>query len=197
MIRRPPRYTLFPYTTLFRSDCRISGMLASLAGLEKAVKENNETEKKFSLDRITLMYGITMFIGGIPLIYLGDEIGELNDYSYQQDPAKAADSRWVHRVPYDWKVWSHRDDESTIAGTLWSRIRKMVEIRKSHPVFSVQNIEVPWEYNKHIFSFIKRSEDETVHVVVNFSEHRIRLDSSVFNCFDEMPTDLMTGNTYP
>ena len=110
-------------------------MLASLAGLEKAVTENNETEKKYALDRITLMYGITMFIGGIPLIYLGDEIGELNDYSYQQDPSKAADSRWVHRPAYDWEAWSHRDDESTIAGTLWNRIKKLVEIRKTHPVF--------------------------------------------------------------
>ena len=55
------------------------------------------------------MFGITMFIGGIPLIYLGDEIGELNDYSYRDDPSKAADSRWVHRVKYDWDAWNHRD----------------------------------------------------------------------------------------
>ncbi len=178
-------------------DCRISGMLASLAGLEKALDENNEIEKKFSLDRITLMYAITMFIGGIPLIYLGDEIGERNDYSYQNDPSKAGDSRWVHRVPYDWDAWNHRDDGSTIAGTLWNRIKKLVEIRKSHPVFSVQNIEVPLEYNQHIFSFIKRSDEETVHVVVNFSEHRVQLPASVFNCFEKMPTDLLTGTEYP
>ncbi len=178
-------------------DCRISGMLASLAGLEKALDEGNEIERKFSLDRITLMYGITMFIGGIPLIYLGDEIGELNDYSYQQDPAKAGDSRWVHRVPYDWKAWDHRDDESTVAGTLWNRVKKLAEIRKSHPVFSVQNIEVPLEYNQHVFSFVKRNENETVHVVVNFSEHRIQLPVSVLNCFEKAPTDLMTGKEYP
>ena len=178
-------------------DCRISGMLASLAGLEKALAENNETEKRYSLDRISLMFGITMFIGGIPLIYLGDEIGELNDYSYRDDPSKAGDSRWVHRVKYDWDAWNHRDDTSTIAGTLWNRIKKLIAIRKSHPVFSVQNIEVPLEYNRHIFSFIKRSENETVHVVVNFSEHRVQVDPAVFNCFDAMPTDLLTGNTYP
>ena len=177
-------------------DCRISGMLASLAGLEKALAENNETEIRYSLDRITLLFGITMFIGGIPLIYLGDEIGETNDYSFLQDPEKSGDSRWVHRVAYDWEAWKHRNDKTTPAGILWNRIKKLIEIRKSHPVFSVQNIEVPWEYNKHIFSFIKRSENETVHVVVNFSEHRIQLDASVFNCFDEMPTDLVSGNSY-
>src|SRR5688572_31078788 len=30
MIRRPPRSTLFPYTTLFRSACRITVMLLTL-----------------------------------------------------------------------------------------------------------------------------------------------------------------------
>ena len=118
-------------------------MLASLAGLEKALDENNETEIQFSLDRIQLLFGITMFIGGMPLIYLGDEIGELNDYSFTEDPDKKDDSRWVHRVHYDWKAWKKRSDENTVAGTLWSRIKKMIEIRKSHSVFAVQNIEVP------------------------------------------------------
>src|SRR5256885_14518081 len=35
MIRRPPRSTLFPYTTLFRSGCGKSTALRMLAGLEK------------------------------------------------------------------------------------------------------------------------------------------------------------------
>ena len=178
-------------------DCRISGMLASLAGLEKALAENNETEIQYSLDRIQLLFGIIMFIGGMPLIYLGDEIGELNDYSYTEDPDKKDDSRWVHRVHYDWNAWKKRNDENTVAGTLWNRIKNLIAIRKSHPVFSVQNIEVPLEYNQHIFTFIKRSENETVHVVVNFSEHRVQLPASVFNCFDNAPTDLLTGKEYP
>ena len=177
-------------------DCRISGMLASLAGLEKALEEGNDLEIRYSLDRITLMFGITMFIGGMPLIYLGDEIGELNDYSYLESDEKRSDSRWVHRVAYDWKSWEHRDDETTVAGALWNRIKKLVAIRKSHPVFSVQNIEVPLEYNKHIFSFIKQNGEETVHVLVNFSEHRIGLDASIFNVFETAPTDLITGKTY-
>src|SRR5256885_14078875 len=32
MIRRPPRSTLFPYTTLFRSEALVDGCLAELAG---------------------------------------------------------------------------------------------------------------------------------------------------------------------
>src|SRR5687768_17907227 len=37
MIRRPPRSTLFPYTTLFRSS-RISGMVRSSGGLSECVR---------------------------------------------------------------------------------------------------------------------------------------------------------------
>src|SRR3712207_6962542 len=33
MIRRPPRSTLFPYTTLFRSECSAAGLPRSLLGL--------------------------------------------------------------------------------------------------------------------------------------------------------------------
>ena len=78
-------------------DARISGTCASLAGLEKALFEETAREVDLALRRILLIHGVILTIGGIPLIYLGDEIGTLNQYSYKNDPAKADDSRWVHR----------------------------------------------------------------------------------------------------
>src|SRR2546428_1483803 len=38
MIRRPPRSTLFPYTTLFRSEQGIGDLLADVAGAEHAAE---------------------------------------------------------------------------------------------------------------------------------------------------------------
>src|SRR3712207_8690418 len=35
MIRRPPRSTLFPYTTLFRSECENAGDVIEVAGLDQ------------------------------------------------------------------------------------------------------------------------------------------------------------------
>ena len=69
-------------------DCRISGTCASLAGLEKALNEETEAEVELALRRILLIHGIILTIGGIPLLYLGDEIGQLNDYSYTTIPPK-------------------------------------------------------------------------------------------------------------
>src|SRR3989442_15063720 len=37
MIRRPPRSTLFPYTTLFRSVCRMAETLASAAEIPTTI----------------------------------------------------------------------------------------------------------------------------------------------------------------
>src|ERR1039458_3018779 len=36
MIRRPPRSTLFPYTTLFRSGAMFAGLMASSTGLAQS-----------------------------------------------------------------------------------------------------------------------------------------------------------------
>src|SRR3712207_8207061 len=45
MIRRPPRSTLFPYTTLFRSDHALEGGVpAVLAGVEVAVALHDPAE---------------------------------------------------------------------------------------------------------------------------------------------------------
>ena len=78
-------------------DARISGTLASLAGLERALHTQDAGEIELAMRRILLLHGIILSVGGIPLIYLGDEVGTLNDYSYRDDPAKVDDSRWVHR----------------------------------------------------------------------------------------------------
>src|SRR6056297_3013567 len=84
-------------------DLRISGTLASLAGLEAALEAGDSTLIEAAVQRINLLRSIMLSAGGIPLIYLGDEWGMLNDYTFLSDPAKAADSRWVHRSRQRWE----------------------------------------------------------------------------------------------
>ena len=93
-------------------DCRISGTCASLAGLEKALKEEGTPEVELAIKRILLIHGMILTAGGIPLLYLGDEIGTLNDYSYQDDPAHKQDSRWVHRVKANSELYANRLDQT-------------------------------------------------------------------------------------
>ncbi len=92
-------------------DARISGTCASLAGLEKAIMDETTTDVDLAIRRISLIHSIIITIGGIPLIYLNDEIGLLNDYGYRDDPAKAHDSRWVHRSVTNWEKVALRQDQ--------------------------------------------------------------------------------------
>ncbi|KAJ9636915.1 uncharacterized protein PV06_08252 [Exophiala oligosperma] len=104
-------------------DCRISGTTASLAGLESG--------QDGALERILLAYSVAMSTGGIPLIYLGDEVGQLNDYSYLNDPAKMDDSRWVNRPWYPEQRYNERHDPDTTAGRLFSGMKHLIQLRKT------------------------------------------------------------------
>ncbi|MGL4321445.1 MAG: alpha-amylase family glycosyl hydrolase, partial [Paracoccaceae bacterium] len=83
-------------------DKRISGSLAALAGLEKAVSEGDRGAADLAVQRILMGHALIAAFGGIPLIYMGDEVALLNDYSYRDVPEHAHDSRWVHRPRMDW-----------------------------------------------------------------------------------------------
>lgn len=160
-------------------DCRISGMCASLAGLEKALKEEGPPEVELAIKRILLMHGMILTAGGIPLLYLGDEIGTLNDYSYQDDPAHKQDSRWVHRVKANWELYSNRLDTNTIQGRVYQGLQNLIRLRKTQPVFSGSNMEIILTENDHVLGFIRRSENGQVVVFVNFSESQQVIPSRV------------------
>ena len=75
------------------------------------------------------------FLSGVPVLYSGDEIAQLNDYSYHDDPLKAEDSRYLHRGDLDWKKAARRKLVKTPEGRIFRAIRKMEEIRALHPAF--------------------------------------------------------------
>jgi glycosidase len=180
-------------------DCRISGSCASLAGLEKAVKEETEVEVDLAIQRILMIHSIILSMGGIPLIYLGDEIAILNDYSYQDDPAKSGDSRWVHRPFTDWKKYDRRKDKHTPEGKLFQALLKLIEIRKEHSVFASGEkhaTEVLDVGNDHVYGYVRSYFNEKVIVMANFSE-REQIVS-----IDRIPSmiwpgkDLVSGEEY-
>jgi glycosidase len=152
-------------------DCRISGTCASLAGLEKALEEEVPGEVELSIRRILLIHGVIMTVGGLPLLYLGDEIATLNDYSYRDDPGKARDSRWVHRPRADWDRYARRDDPETVEGRVYQGLRKLMNLRKSHSVFTGGQLETAWTENEHVLGFIRARAGKRVILFANFSEH--------------------------
>ncbi len=163
-------------------DCRISGTGASLAGLEQALTAleagapDGQTLLDHAVRRILLIHGIILSIGGIPLLYLGDEIGTLNDYGYRDDPAKADDSRWVHRPATDWERMKRRDDPSTLEGRIYSGLKHMIAQRKAQSIFAGGDMRVLETASDHVFAYQRSGASSDgapggrVIVLANFSE---------------------------
>lgn len=164
-------------------DCRISGTCASLAGLEKALREETPVEVDLAIKRILLIHAVILTVGGIPLIYLGDEIGTLNDYDYSRDPAKAGDSRWTHRPATDWSKMSARKKPSTVEGRVYSGLRALIELRKRHPGFGGGATEVMSTGSEHVLGYIRQAEGQRILVLANFSEQEQPLSENVFRVY--------------
>jgi amylosucrase len=109
-------------------DARIAGTTASLAGIA-AGDAGGE-------DRVVLAHALAMSTGGIPLLYLGDEVAQLNDDTFQDDPERRGDSRWAHRPLRSTARYAQRLDESTVAGRVFTRLRGLIEVRAATPEFA-------------------------------------------------------------
>ncbi|KPL73089.1 amylosucrase [Ornatilinea apprima] len=164
-------------------DARISGTCASLAGLEKALTENSEEEIQNSINRILLLHRVIMTIGGIPLIYLGDEIGTLNDYSYRNDPAKASDSRWVHRPRADWSKYENRNNPGSVEYRIFQEMQKFIRIRKTEPALANGHIQVMDTWNPHVLGYVRSTAKERLIILANFSEKPQELDFNLLRLY--------------
>lgn len=178
-------------------DCRISGTLASLAGLEKAIENSDQVEHELALKRILLLHGTMFAFKGIPLIYLGDELGMLNDHSYVNHPAHANDSRWVHRVPSDDVKASRRYESGRIEKDVFSGLQRMIGIRSEHSVFGHGDLQIEPQHDTHLFIFRRVGSQEAVLVIANFSEHPRSLSPA--QCHElglsSQSHDLLSGRT--
>jgi amylosucrase len=151
-------------------EARVSGTCASLAGVERALADQDRTALDLAVGRILLIHGVIMTVGGIPLIYLGDELATLNDYSYDTNPDKAGDSRWLHRAPFNWKLAEQRREPDTVAGRVYDGILRLVQLRTQNLAFSRADTEIVDTGNPHVFGYFRTHEPHSVFVLANFSE---------------------------
>lgn len=153
-------------------DARFCGTTASMCGVEKAGFEQDEAAMDKAV-RFDLMLHAYMFMqSGIPVLYSGDEIGQVNDYTYKDDPDKAADSRYIHRGAMDWELAENIKDTDTVQGKIFQGLSRLEQIRKAEKVF-VSNADT-WtiETNDHSVLCIGRYYDgEKLIGLFNFSEY--------------------------
>ena len=185
-------------------DCRVCGSLASLAGLESALEQNNPILIEFAVKRILLIHSIILSIGGIPLLYSGDELGLLNDYSYRSDPEKEHDERWVHRLEVNDSDVAKTQQISSPFNDISNGLQKMIEVRQQHKVFGTADTSILDVGNDHIFTYQRElkmpvdSGEKTKFIALcNFSENVQTVESKHIVSGQFLPsTDLIAGVVY-
>jgi len=137
---------------------RISGSCASLAGLEKAVEEGDEEAVELAVARIALMYAVISGYGGVPLLYMGDELGMFNDMHYVDDPSHAEDNRWAHRPFMDWDLAKAVEtDTASPAGRVNAAIRHILAVRTATTQIHAATPSVPVESPEHRLLILERN----------------------------------------
>lgn len=157
---------------LVTGDARFCATTASLCGIERAGFERNEAMMDSAI-RLDVMLHAYMFMqSGIPVLYSGDEIGQVNDYAYKEDINKVQDSRYLHRGAFIWENAEKIENLATVEGRIFSALDKLETIRKTEKAF-VSNADT-WTietYEKELLCIGRYYEGDKIIGIFNFSEH--------------------------
>jgi len=161
-------------------DCRVCGSLASLCGLENALAAGDSHQIWLAERRILLIHSIIMSIGGVPLMYQGDELAMLNDYSFQEDPSKAHDARWVNRPAVTDAAKVLASTMGTVQNRVFDGLKHMIALRKSMPIFGDARTQVYETGNEHCFAYLRAvSGGDKLLCLCNFSENEQWVEHSI------------------
>ena len=153
-------------------DARFCGTTASMCGIEAAGFEGDAEKMQTAIQEDFMLHAYMLTQSGIPMLYSGDELGQVNDYSYKEDAEKVSDSRYLHRGAFQWELADKRKDLSTVQGQLFQMLNRLEQIRRQENVFS-QEAEV-YTYDVHndsILGILREYKGERFIALFNFSEH--------------------------
>jgi amylosucrase len=175
-------------------DRRISGSFASLAGLESALLEGNEKLIDLAVKRILMGHALICGFAGVPLLYMGDELGMLNDYDYVNVPEHAADNRWLHRPRMDWKKAAKRHEKGSLEARLFQGVQHIVQARKRTPHLHASiRSDILETGHPHVFAYVRRHPLGNLLCLYNFTEGEQFLRSHwLRDHFIDSPFDMLT-----
>ncbi len=184
------RGELYNYDPLTQ-DARSCGTAASLCGIQAALESGDGAALDMALARDLLIHGYILSLSGIPVLYSGDEIAQLNDYSYHNDPAKASDSRFLHRGRFSWQDAEKRKDPASVQGRMFGGLKKLIDLREKDPVFDADADVYTWDSgNPHTLVFSRVKDGRTLIAAYNFSPDHEEVHAPL----DGVWTDLVSGD---
>ena len=161
-------------------DSRISGTFASLAGLERGLADGDAVAVDRAIARMLMGNALILAWDGIPLLYMGDEIGLLNDPSYLLDPRLASDNRWMHRPRMRWDRAAMRGDPATVEGRLFGGLRRLIDIRRTLPqLHAAMPLQVVDLGDPALFAFVRSHPAGSLMAVYNLADRHTAIDGAV------------------
>ncbi len=152
-------------------DARFCGTTASMCGVESALYEKDEEKLQKAVRMDLMLHAYMLTQSGIPMLYSGDEIGQLNDYSYKEDEDKKADSRYIHRGKFQWYLARNRKEKGTSQEQIFSGLSKLEEIRRSRDVFRSDAAVYTYDVkDDSILCILRENEEERFIGIFNFSD---------------------------
>jgi amylosucrase len=152
-------------------DRRTNGTTAALAGLEAALAAGDARAVDLAVNRILMGHALIASFGGMPLLYMGDELGLVNDMSYRADPDRAGDGRWMQRPEMDWSRAAAAPEAEDPAGWIWRGLAHILARRKAIPALSGA---VPTQIldtgHRALFAFRRPGDAATLTALFNFTE---------------------------
>ena len=173
-------------------DARFCATTASMCGIESAGFEQNEEKMDNAVRKDVMLHAYMFTQSGIPMLYSGDEVGQVNDYTYKDDPEKAPDSRYIHRGKFNWDLAENIGDKNTVQGRLFHALSELEEIRRNESVFSTDAEVFTKDYSDtSILWIVRKAEGRELYAVFNFSDEEKEIWMPEVTEY----TDLLTGET--
>lgn len=152
-------------------DARFCGTTASMCGIESAGFEADEEKMAHAIRMDIMLHAYMLTQSGIPMLYSGDEIAQINDYSYKENPDKWDDSRYIHRGTFNWKNAEKCKDAATVEGKIFAALDKLETIRRREKIFnSGANVYTYDVKDDSILGIVRMIDGERFIGLFNFSD---------------------------
>ena len=184
---------------------RTSGSAASLTGIEVALATKNKAHLDTAIARYLCAYSMVFGFGGIPLLYMGDEIGMVNDETFVKDPEKAEDNRWIHRPEMAWDVATKATakpsasaaPEAQVAHRIREGIQHLIGVRKTLPsLHAAVSTEVRAGRSRGVAIFDRKHPAGHLVQVYNLSDEPRFVDTNELGGLYGELHDHITGHTF-
>ena len=175
-------------------DARFCGTTASMCGVESAGFEQDAKKMEKAIRKDLMLHAYMLMQSGIPMIYSGDEIGQVNDYTYKEDEDKREDSRYIHRGKFRWDLAAKRKGVRSVEARIFRTLNFMEQIRRQESVFDPDALVGTWDMQDPSLLCIVRQKGEKILTgIFNFSD----FEKEVWIPGEGDYRDLLNGNKIP